>query len=46
MTDGGWLKRFGKALLWKFKKEELDAILAWMERLKTLTEIALQMDYL
>lgn len=43
MTDGGRLKN---ALVWKFKKEEVDAILAQIERLKTLTEIALQMDHL
>lgn len=43
MTDGGRLKN---ALIWKFKKEEVDAILAQMERLKTLTQIALQMDHL
>ncbi|KAF2827744.1 ankyrin [Ophiobolus disseminans] len=41
MTDGGRLKN---ALIWKFKKEEVDAILARMERLKTLIKIALQMD--
>jgi hypothetical protein len=44
MTDGGRLKKFREALLWKFKKEEVNAILARMERLKTLVEIALQMD--
>jgi hypothetical protein len=46
MTDGGQLKKAREALLWKFKKEEVDAILARMERLKTLVEIALQMDHL
>jgi hypothetical protein len=46
MTDGGRLKKAREALLWKFKKEEVDAILARMERLKTLVEIALQMDHL
>lgn len=46
MTGGGQLKKFGRALVWKFKKEELDAILARMERLKTLIEIALQIDHL
>jgi hypothetical protein len=46
MTDGGRLKKVGEALLWKFKKEELDAILVRMDRLKTLIEIALQMDHL
>jgi hypothetical protein len=46
MTDGGRLKKAGKALMWKFKKEEIVGILARMERLKTLVEIALQIDYL
>lgn len=46
MTDGGRLKKVNQALIWKFKKEEVDTILARMERLKTLVEIALQMDHL
>lgn len=46
MTDGGRLKKAGEALMWKLRKEEVDAILARMERLKVLTEIALQMDHL
>jgi hypothetical protein len=46
MTDGGRLKKAGEALMWKFKKEEIAGILARMERLKTLVEIALQMDHL
>lgn len=46
MTDGGRLKKAGEALRWKFKKEEIDGILGRMERLKTLIEIALQMDHL
>ncbi|KAH7411643.1 hypothetical protein DE146DRAFT_674164 [Phaeosphaeria sp. MPI-PUGE-AT-0046c] len=46
MTDGGRLKKVREALLWNFKKEEIDAILARMERLKTLVEIALQTDHL
>jgi hypothetical protein len=46
MTDGGRLKKAGKALLWKFKKEEVASILSRMERLNTLIEIALQMDHL
>jgi hypothetical protein len=41
MTDGGRLKKAREALLWKFTKEEIEAILARMERLKTLVEIAL-----
>jgi len=46
MTDGGRLKKAGEALKWKFKKEEINSIFARMERLKTLIEIALQMDHL
>jgi len=46
MTDGGRLKKVSEALIWKFKKEEVDDILARMERLKMLVEIALQMDHL
>ena len=46
MTDGGRLKKAGEALMWKFKKEEIANILDRMERLKTLVEIALQMDHL
>jgi hypothetical protein len=46
MTDGGRLKQVGESLMWKFKKEEIASILAQMERLKTLVEIALQMDNL
>jgi hypothetical protein len=46
MTDGGRLKKAGEALMWKFKKEEVASILDRMERLKTLVEIALQMDHL
>jgi hypothetical protein len=46
ITGGGQLKKVREALIWKFKKEEVDAILARMERLKTLVEIALQMDHL
>ncbi|OCK92309.1 ankyrin, partial [Cenococcum geophilum 1.58] len=44
-TEGGRLKKTGEALVWKFKKEEIASILARMERLKTLVEIALQMDH-
>lgn len=46
MTDGGRLRRAGEALVWKFKKEEITSILDHMERLKSLVEIALQMDHL
>ncbi|KAF1961004.1 ankyrin [Byssothecium circinans] len=45
ITDGGRLKKVGEALVWKFKKEEVAGILHRIERLKTLVEIALQMDH-
>ncbi|KAF2786525.1 hypothetical protein K505DRAFT_289577, partial [Melanomma pulvis-pyrius CBS 109.77] len=45
MTDGGRLKKAGEALMWKFKKEEIAGILDQIERLKSLVEIALQMDH-
>ncbi|KAH7128264.1 hypothetical protein B0J11DRAFT_524487 [Dendryphion nanum] len=45
LTDGGRLGRAGDALVWKFKKEEIANILHRMERLKSLVEIALQMDH-
>ncbi|KAF1953955.1 hypothetical protein CC80DRAFT_476890 [Byssothecium circinans] len=45
MTDGGRLKKAGEALVWKFKKEEIASILDRIERLKTLVQIALQMDH-
>ena len=38
--------KIGDTLVWKFKKEEIVSILDRMERLKTLVEIALQMDHL
>jgi hypothetical protein len=46
MTEGGRLKKASEALVWRFKKEEITSILSRMERLKTLIEIALQMDHL
>lgn len=46
ITDGGRLKIVGEALVWKFKKEEIVSILDRIERLKTLVEVALQMDHL
>ena len=46
MRNGGRLKKVGEALLWKFKKEEIAGILDRIERLKTLVDIALQMDHL
>ncbi|KAF2470523.1 ankyrin [Lindgomyces ingoldianus] len=45
LTGGTKMKKVGDALIWKFKKEEISSILDRMERLKTLVEIALQMDH-
>lgn len=46
MTGGGRLKKVGDVLAWRFSKEEVTSILARMERLKTLVQVALQMDHL
>ncbi|MCJ1470533.1 hypothetical protein MMC07_009179 [Pseudocyphellaria aurata] len=45
MTGGGRLKKVGDALMWKFSKEEITTILGRIERLKTLVQVALQMDH-
>jgi hypothetical protein len=44
--SGSRAQRFGDVLVWKFKKEEIASILSRMERLKTLIQVALQMDQL
>lgn len=46
IIGGDKLGKAGKALIWKFKKEEIASMLGRMERLKSLIEIALQMDHL
>ncbi|KAH8707190.1 ankyrin repeat domain-containing protein [Phaeosphaeriaceae sp. PMI808] len=45
IIDGGRLKKVSEALVWKFKKEEIASILDRIEHLKSLVEIALQMDH-
>jgi hypothetical protein len=40
------LKKIGSALIWKFSKEEVTNILMRIERLKSLTQIALERDHL
>jgi hypothetical protein len=40
------LKRLGETLVWKLTKTEVAEILARIERLKLLTQIALEMDHL
>lgn len=44
-TSSSGLK-IGSALSWKFSKEEVANILSRIERLKSLTQIALEMDHL
>ncbi|KAL9080321.1 MAG: hypothetical protein Q9157_000908 [Trypethelium eluteriae] len=46
MTGRGNIGQTGNALVWRFKKEEIASIVSRMERLKTLIEVALQMDHL
>jgi hypothetical protein len=43
-VDG--IRVIGRALVWKFSKEEVHNILAKIERLKSLISIALEMDHL
>ncbi|MCJ1469647.1 hypothetical protein MMC07_008283 [Pseudocyphellaria aurata] len=45
MTGGSTLKKVGDALTWKFSKEEVTCILGRIERLKTLVQVALEMDH-
>ncbi|MCJ1471194.1 hypothetical protein MMC07_009842, partial [Pseudocyphellaria aurata] len=45
MTGGSRRKKVGDALRWKFSKEEITSIFARIERLKTLVQVALQMDH-
>jgi hypothetical protein len=46
VTSGSGIRKVGNALLWKFTKQEVNVILSRMERLKTLIQIALEMDQL
>jgi hypothetical protein len=40
------VQKLKRRLLWKFRKEEVASILARIERLKSLVNIALEMDHL
>lgn len=40
------IKKVGNALRWAHDKEEIDAILSNIEKLKTLASLALQKDHL
>jgi hypothetical protein len=44
-SDSG-LKKIGNALLWTFNKEEVNGLMLRVERLKSLIQIALEMDHL
>jgi hypothetical protein len=46
ITSGCGINKMGNTLLWKYIKEEVTSILSRMERLKTLVQIALEMDHL
>jgi hypothetical protein len=46
VLGGKGLAKIGNALVWKFSKEEVASILSRIERLKSLVQIALQMDHL
>lgn len=43
---GCGIRKIGTALVWSFGKQEVKAILSRMEHLKTLVQIALEMDHL
>ncbi|KFY68917.1 hypothetical protein V496_00687 [Pseudogymnoascus sp. VKM F-4515 (FW-2607)] len=45
LTASSRLKKIGSALTWKFSKEEVTNILTRIERLESLTQIALEMDH-
>ncbi|KFY30332.1 hypothetical protein V493_01980, partial [Pseudogymnoascus sp. VKM F-4281 (FW-2241)] len=45
LTASSRLKKIGSALTWKFSKEEVTNILTRIERLKSLTQIALKVDH-
>ena len=46
MTGGSKLRKASHALMWNFSKDEVYSILNRMERVKTLVQIALEMDHL
>ncbi len=46
VSSSSGISKIGNTLLWKFSKQEVNDILSRMERLKTLVQIALEMDHL
>lgn len=45
-TTGHGLRKIGQVLAWKFGKEEVMALLSQIERIKSLVQIALEMDHM
>jgi hypothetical protein len=43
---GHSLRKVGQVLTWKFSKEEVIALLSQIERIKSLVQIALEMDHM
>ncbi|KAJ4329627.1 hypothetical protein N0V87_010706, partial [Didymella glomerata] len=46
ISAGHGLKRTAKTLLWKYIRDDAERILSKIERLKSLVQIALEMDHL
>lgn len=46
LTKGHEIKKIKKTLLWKYVREDAEHILSRIERLKSLVQIALEMDHL
>lgn len=46
VTRGGKMKVVGHSLAWKFIKDDVASILARIERLNAVVQVALQMDHL
>ena len=46
VMSGSGHKKLGNALVWKFIKDEVACVLSGIERLKTLVQIALEVDHL
>ncbi len=46
VAPGHGIRKIGRALVWKFSKEEIGSIIFRIERVKTLVQIALQKDQL
>jgi hypothetical protein len=46
ISTGHGLRKLAKTLLWKYIKDDVELILSKVERLKSLVQIALQMDHM